>query len=54
MARAKSKLEARRALELQAPSVVQRQPVKEPLATGIKAIDCDDSYRSRTAPVDHW
>ena len=33
------KSEARRALELQAPSVVQRQPVKEPLATGIKAID---------------
>jgi len=33
------KAEARRALELQAPSVVQRQPVKEPLATGIKAID---------------
>jgi F-type H+-transporting ATPase subunit alpha len=28
-----------RALELQAPSVVQRQPVKEPLETGIKAID---------------
>ncbi len=33
------KAEARRALEVQAPSVVQRQPVKEPLATGIKAID---------------
>ncbi|MEU9831090.1 F0F1 ATP synthase subunit alpha [Streptosporangium sp. NPDC048047] len=31
--------EGMRALELQAPSVVQRQPVKEPLATGIKAID---------------
>ena len=31
--------EARRALELQAPSVVQRQPVKEPMQTGIKAID---------------
>ncbi|NDB17997.1 MAG: F0F1 ATP synthase subunit alpha, partial [Actinobacteria bacterium] len=31
--------ESRRALELQAPSVVQRQPVKEPLQTGIKAID---------------
>ena len=31
--------EATRALELQAPSVVQRQPVKEPLMTGIKAID---------------
>ena len=31
--------EARRALEVQAPTVVQRQPVKEPLQTGIKAID---------------
>ena len=31
--------ESRRALELQAPSVVQRQPVKEPMQTGIKAID---------------
>jgi F-type H+-transporting ATPase subunit alpha len=28
-----------RALEVQAPSVVQRQPVKEPMQTGIKAID---------------
>ncbi|EUA87106.1 F0F1 ATP synthase subunit alpha [Mycobacterium ulcerans] len=33
------KAETRRALELQAPSVVQRQSVKEPLQTGIKAID---------------
>ncbi len=33
------KAEANRALELQAPSVLQRQPVKEPMATGIKAID---------------
>lgn len=31
--------EGERALELQAPTVVQRQPVKEPLQTGIKAID---------------
>ena len=31
--------EGTRALELQAPTVVQRQPVKEPLMTGIKAID---------------
>jgi F-type H+/Na+-transporting ATPase subunit alpha len=31
--------ETRRALELQAPSVVQRQSVNEPLMTGIKAID---------------
>jgi F-type H+-transporting ATPase subunit alpha len=29
----------RRPLEVQAPSVVQRQPVKEPLQTGVKAID---------------
>ncbi|WP_051425842.1 F0F1 ATP synthase subunit alpha [Jiangella gansuensis] len=31
--------EARRALELQAPSVIQRKKVDEPLQTGIKAID---------------
>jgi F-type H+/Na+-transporting ATPase subunit alpha len=31
--------EGRRALELQAPSVMQRKSVHEPLATGIKAID---------------
>src|ERR1700732_2426437 len=31
--------ETRRPLEIQAPSVVQRQGVKEPLQTGIKAID---------------
>jgi len=31
--------ETRRALELQAPSVVERQGVSEPLQTGIKAID---------------
>jgi F-type H+/Na+-transporting ATPase subunit alpha len=29
----------RRELEIQAPTVVQRQPVREPLQTGIKAID---------------
>jgi F-type H+-transporting ATPase subunit alpha len=33
------KSDARRALELQAPTVVQRQEVREPLLTGIKAID---------------
>src|SRR5580698_3809511 len=31
--------DGRRALELQAPTVVQRKEVKEPLLTGIKAID---------------
>ena len=30
---------ARRRVELKAPGIVQRQPVKEPLQTGIKAID---------------
>jgi F-type H+/Na+-transporting ATPase subunit alpha len=34
-----SKLDARRGLEVQAPKVVDRQPVSEPLQTGIKAID---------------
>ena len=29
----------RRALELQAPSVLERQPVEEPMQTGIKAVD---------------
>jgi F-type H+/Na+-transporting ATPase subunit alpha len=33
------KPDAHRALEIQAPSVVDRQSVKEPLQTGIKAID---------------
>ncbi|TWP36568.1 F0F1 ATP synthase subunit alpha [Leekyejoonella antrihumi] len=33
------KAEGRRALELQAPSVVQRKSVHEPMQTGIKAID---------------
>jgi F-type H+-transporting ATPase subunit alpha len=31
--------DTRRALETQAPTVVQRQPVKEPMLTGLKAID---------------
>ncbi|MPZ74101.1 MAG: F0F1 ATP synthase subunit alpha [Nitriliruptorales bacterium] len=34
-----AKLDGRRGLEIQAPGVVDRQPVKEPLQTGIKAID---------------
>jgi F-type H+/Na+-transporting ATPase subunit alpha len=34
-----SKIAGRRGLEVQAPGVVDRQPVKEPLQTGIKAID---------------
>ena len=38
-ARGDIEAETRRALEMQAPSVVQRQGVKEPLQTGIKAID---------------
>jgi len=38
-ARARSRTTELRLLETQAPSVVERQPVKEPLQTGIKAID---------------
>ncbi|MGI9017457.1 MAG: F0F1 ATP synthase subunit alpha [Euzebya sp.] len=34
-----SKLDGTRGLEVQAASVVERQPVREPLQTGIKAID---------------
>ncbi|HVM00219.1 MAG TPA: F0F1 ATP synthase subunit alpha [Egibacteraceae bacterium] len=34
-----SKLDGTRGLEVQAPGVIDRQPVKEPLQTGIKAID---------------
>ncbi len=33
------KIDGRRGLEVQAPSVIDRQPVKEPLQTGLKAID---------------
>ena len=42
-----------RDLEIQAPSVVQRQPVKEPMQTGIKAIDAMTADRPRPAPADH-
>jgi F-type H+/Na+-transporting ATPase subunit alpha len=34
------KAAATRRLEIKAPGVIQRQPVKEPLQTGIKAVDC--------------
>ena len=34
-----AKIEGRRELEIQAASVINRQPVKEPLATGITAVD---------------
>jgi F-type H+-transporting ATPase subunit alpha len=34
-----SKVDGQRPLEVQAPSVVERQPVSEPLQTGIKVID---------------
>jgi F-type H+/Na+-transporting ATPase subunit alpha len=33
------KIDGRRPLEVQAPGIIARQPVKEPLQTGIKAID---------------
>jgi F-type H+-transporting ATPase subunit alpha len=46
--------DGRRALETQAPTVVQRQPVKEPMLTGLKAIDAMTAIWSRPASVDHW
>ena len=36
-----------------AQRVVQRQPVNEPLQTGIKAIDAMTADRPRPAPADH-
>ena len=38
-ARARSRPRARRQIDVVAPGIVKRQPVKEPLQTGIKAID---------------
>lgn len=38
-ARGEIEAETRRPLEMQAPSVVQRQSVSEPLQTGVKAVD---------------
>ena len=45
--------EETRPAEFKAPGVVQRQPVKEPMQTGIKAIDGDDPDRPRPARADH-
>ncbi len=36
-----------------APGVIDRQPVREPMATGLKAIDSHDSHRPRPARADH-
>ena len=47
------KAETRRALELQAPGVMQRKSVHEPLQTGIKSIDAMIPDRPRPAPADH-
>ena len=41
------------AVERIAPGVVDRQPVKESLPTGLKAIDSDGAHRSRPARTDH-
>ena len=45
--------EATRALELQAPNVVSRQPVKEPLYTGITAIDSMTAIGRGQRAADH-
>ncbi len=41
-------------IERIAPGVVDRQPVKEPLQTGLKAIDAMVPNRPRTTRVDYW
>ena len=41
------------ALERLAPGVIDRQPVREPMATGLKAIDSMIPDRPRPARVDH-
>ena len=43
----------RRAVEIMAPGVAERQPVREPLQTGIKAIDAMTPDRPRPARTDH-
>ena len=50
---ARSRPSSYRPVEFKAPGVVQRQPVKEPLQTGIKAIDAHDPDRPRPARADH-
>ena len=42
-----------RPTESRAPGVIERQPVKEPLQTGLKAIDCHDGHRARAARAGH-
>ena len=46
-------IEGRRILEAQAPDVMHRHPVDEPLSTGLKAIDAMTPDRPRPAPAHH-
>ena len=41
-------------IERKAPGVIYRQPVDEPLQTGLKAVDANDSYWERPERVNHW
>ena len=43
----------RRPLEFKAPGVIQRQPVKEPMHTGLKSIDSMTADRPRPARAHH-
>ena len=45
--------EGRRALELQAPGVMVRKSVHEPMQTGYKAVDAMSADRPRPASADH-
>ena len=41
-------------LDRKAPGVIFRQPVNQPLQTGIKAVEFYGADRTRTAGVDYW
>ena len=49
MAAPPSQTKARRFIESDAPGIAQRQPVRQPLQTGLKKYRLDDSYRPRSA-----
>ena len=45
--------EKRSRVDIKAPGIIPRRSVNEPMATGLKAIDCDDPDRSRPARAHH-
>ena len=52
-ARARSTARERARVDVKAPGIIPRKSVHEPMATGLKAIDCADPDRPRPARTDH-